>query len=38
VKEHKNVLKEKGIAEGGKILGQKWKELSADEKLKYRPL
>ncbi len=38
VKEHKNVLKEKGIAEGGKLLGSQWKALSESEKSKYRPL
>jgi hypothetical protein len=38
VKEHKNILKEKGIAEGGKLLGAQWKALSESEKSKYRPL
>jgi len=38
VKEHKNILKEKGIAEGGKLLGSQWKALSESEKSKYRPL
>jgi hypothetical protein len=36
VKEHKNVLKEKGIAEGGKLLGEQWRALSAEEKQKYK--
>lgn len=36
VKEHKEVLKEKGIAEGGKILGERWRALSAEEKQKYK--
>jgi hypothetical protein len=36
VKEHKEVLKEKGIAEGGKILGERWRALSAEEKEKYK--
>jgi hypothetical protein len=36
VKEHKEVLKEKGIAEGGKILGERWRALSTEEKEKYK--
>ena len=36
VKEHKEVLKEKGIAEGGKLLGERWRALSAEKKQKYK--